>query len=219
MVRCNHRRASAVRLGLTVSIPFVAAVPFLGGCFSISIAPACPRELDVGETGTVWANELNPGAIPTYKWEVIPANAGTFTDPDEPMTQFTAAKSGDAVIQLTAADGLYQVVSRCVTKVVGSGEVSVELTVDPNPVTLGEDAILFCTSTGTSEAATLSLAQTAGATVTLSVLTQGVATFTALQTGTLTFQCIGRSVDGLSSDPSVVTVTVEEDDGRGGGRR
>ena len=38
----------------------------LSGCTSISIAPLCPDELEVGESGTVRANERDPGAIPTY---------------------------------------------------------------------------------------------------------------------------------------------------------
>jgi hypothetical protein len=188
------------------------------GCFSISVAPSCPSELGVGETGAVWANEENTGAIPTYKWEVEPTDAGTFQNPDQPSTNFTAQKAGDAIIRLTAADGLYQVVSRCTTRILFSGTVGVLLTVDPSPITIGENAILFCSSTGEITPTTLSLAQTAGPDVMLMPLSQGVATFTPQQAATLSFQCVGQSADGQTSAPSTVTVVVEEE-GRGGGRR
>jgi len=195
-----------------------AAVPACAGCFRISIAPACPRELEVGDTGAVWANEIDPGAIPTYQWEVIPADAGAFADATKAATEFTAEKAGDAVIRLSAADGFFQVASECITKVVATGTVAVSMTVDPSPITVGETATLTCSSTGEVAATTLALSQTAGPDVTLASLSPGVATFTPEATGTLTFTCTGRSSGGRVSKPFAVTVTVEEV-GRGGGRR
>ena len=106
-------RTTHVVCGLT------GAAMILGGCDSISIEPSCPAELAVGESGTVAANELNPGAIPTYLWQVFPSEAGTFVDEDEPITEFQAAKEGEVVIRLTASDGLYQVVSACTTRIQG----------------------------------------------------------------------------------------------------
>lgn len=91
----------------------------LGGCTSISIAPSCPNELQVDESGLVLANEDNPGAIAKYFWEVIPSEVGQVTDPTKPTTTFIAASEGEAVIRLTASDGLYQVTAQCQTRVVG----------------------------------------------------------------------------------------------------
>lgn len=91
----------------------------LGGCDSISIQPSCPKELAVGESGAVAANELNPGAIPSYHWQVFPPDAGTFVQDDQPSTEFEALKEGEVVIRLTASDGLYQLVSSCTTRIQG----------------------------------------------------------------------------------------------------
>ena len=97
----------------------IAVALALGGCDSISIEPSCPVQLAVGESGTVSANELNPGGIPSYLWQVFPPDSGTFADPRQPITEFEALKEGEVVIRLTASDGLYQVISACTTRIEG----------------------------------------------------------------------------------------------------
>ena len=91
----------------------------VGGCTGISIAPSCPNELKVGESAPLLAAEINPGAIAKYLWEVVPPQVGRVTDPTKPSTMFEALTEGDAVIRLTASDGLYQVISQCQTRVAG----------------------------------------------------------------------------------------------------
>jgi hypothetical protein len=91
-----------------------------GGCTGISVAPSCPNELQVGDSAPLLANELNPGEIAKYVWEVIPPQLGQVTDPTKPSTMFKATSEGDAVIRLTASDGLYQVISQCQTRVSGT---------------------------------------------------------------------------------------------------
>jgi hypothetical protein len=91
----------------------------VGGCTGISVAPSCPNELRVGESAPLLANEINPGAIAKYLWEVVPPQVGQVTDPTKPSTTFKAVSEGDAVIRLTASDGLYQVISQCQTRVAG----------------------------------------------------------------------------------------------------
>lgn len=102
-----------------------------GGCTGISVAPSCPNELQVGESAPLLANELNPGAIAKYFWEVIPPEVGRVTDPTKPSTMLEATGEGKAVIRLTASDGLYQVISQCETRVAG--------TVEPPPDDTAED--------------------------------------------------------------------------------
>ena len=92
----------------------------LGGCTGISVAPSCPNELKVGESAPLLANEINPGAIAKYLWEVIPPQLGQVTDPTKPSTMFKATSAGDAVVRLTASDGLYQVISQCQIRVAGT---------------------------------------------------------------------------------------------------
>ena len=101
-----------------------AAVVVLGiaGCTGISIAPSCPNELQVNESAPVLANEINPGAIAKYLWEVIPPQVGRVIDPTKASTMFEATSEGEAVIRLTASDGLYQVISQCQTRVAGTAE-------------------------------------------------------------------------------------------------
>ena len=93
-----------------------------GGCTGISVAPSCPNELRVNESAPVLANEINPGAIAKYAWEVIPPQIGQVTDPAKPSTMFKATSEGEAVIRLTASDGLYQVISQCRIRVAGTAE-------------------------------------------------------------------------------------------------
>lgn len=179
----------------------------LGGCTSVSVDPDCPSEMEVGQAGSVWANEKEPGAVPTYKWEAVPSDAGTFTDPAAANTTFKALKEGDVIIRLTATDGLYQSIGECHVTIGTTVNAAVSLTVDPDPVVIGEMAILFCSSTGEVEAVTRTLEQNSGAEVTLSPLSEGVATFVAAEVGDLTFQCVGATETGQQTEPSEVTVS------------
>ncbi len=91
----------------------------LGGCTSISVAPSCPNELRVNESAPLHANEVNPGAIAKYDWEVIPPEIGQVADATKASTTFKATAEGEAVVRLTASDGLYQVISQCRIVVAG----------------------------------------------------------------------------------------------------
>jgi len=108
----------------TYQLPALAllALSAAGGCTGISIAPSCPNELQVGESAPVLANEINPGAIAKYLWEVIPSQVGRVVDPTKPSAMFEATSEGEAVVRLTASDGLYQVISQCHTRVAGTAE-------------------------------------------------------------------------------------------------
>lgn len=197
----------------------------LTGCSGISIAPSCPAELEVGQSGTVWANEEDPGAVPTYLWETLPSDAGTFADPAAPVTSFQALKEGEVTIRLTATDGLFQAVSQCQTSVIAGAIAAVSLEVDPDPVVVEGAGILSCSSVGDAEAVTFTLEQLDGTPVTLTQLAEGVALFTPAEVGELTFRCVGTTEDGRVSEPSDLTVTVaappdgsDGDNGDDGGR-
>ena len=207
-------------------LPVQWAVPvlsMLAGCTSISVTPACPEELEVGQSVTVRANEENPGAVPTYLWEMFPPDAGEFADPSGPVTSFQAAKEGEVTIRLTASDGLYQVVAECQTSVIATTSVAVSLTADPDPAVVGSATILSCSSVGETAAMTRTIEQLDGATVSLTVGGEGVATFTPDEVGELTFQCIGTGEDGRRSAPTVLTVSVipapDDTDNANGDRR
>ena len=100
-------------------MPFVLV---LCGCTGISIAPSCPNELKVGESAPLLAHEINPGAIAAYSWTVDPPFVGVVADPDSPSTMFEAVSEGNARVELTASDGLYQVMSFCTVRVAGFAE-------------------------------------------------------------------------------------------------
>lgn len=180
----------------------------LGGCTAISIAPTCPEELRVGESGTVHANEKDAGAIPTYRWEVFPSDAGVFEDSTATETAFEARKEVDVVIRLTASDGLYQVISQCSTRIRGAIAVAVALEASPNPALVGETVTLTCSSIGEGDAVAPAIEQVEGDDVELTDVSDGVAEFTPTQIGDRTFRCVGESADGEQSEPAFVTVVV-----------
>ena len=180
----------------------------LGGCTGISVEPSCPNELAVGESGAVRANETNPGAIPTYLWEVFPSSAGEFTAPDAPVTTFQAKEPGDVTIRLTAADGLYQVVSECHATVTEAEGVAVSLSVDRGSPVVGESVMLVCRSTGETVAEARTITQADGTVVELDLLSEGVVTFTPEEPGEVTFTCVGESRGGQESEPDTLIVTV-----------
>lgn len=198
----------------------LTAVALSGGCFAISANPSCPVELVVGDAGPVAANERDPGGIPSYLWEVIPSDAGTFGSPAAADTTFTAQRAGPATIRLTASDGLFQVVADCTTQII-EGLVEVALSASPVTAVSGDAVTLTCTSTGATPAAALVIQQTNGLTIELTSLGPGSARFTAEDVGILTFECVGETAGGLGGDPATVVVTVDEavtepDDGDGG---
>jgi len=180
------------------------------GCTAISIQPTCPSELAVGESGSVAANENDPGAIPTYLWEVLPSGAGTFANATSPTTSFTALQTGSAVIRLTASDGLFQVISQCTTLVSGPSPVAVSLTASVNPTVVDQTVTLTCSSTGVTAATTFVIEQISGPSISLIQNDNGMVTLTPAITGSPQFQCIGSSDDGQDSDPAMLTLTVNE---------
>lgn len=209
--------------GLTVGL---GCLILLGGgaCSRISVSPSCPSELAGGETGPVTANARDAGAIATFRWEVIPPEAGRFTEPDGADTTFEALQSGEAVIRLTASDGFFQVISECRTLVTSTSpsappppptpsSVAVSLSVRPSPLILGEEATVVCASVGEVEAVAFTVGQIEGRPVTLTTVSEGVATFTPEEDGDLTFRCIGQTANGEQSAPIDTTVTVPSSSG------
>lgn len=203
----------------------IGAVWLAAGCESISVAPSCPQQLAVDESGPVQANEMTPGAIATYLWEAIPETGGVFADPTAPTTTFLALAEGEITLQLTASDGLFQVISTCVTIVGGdgsAGDVEVSLARTSMSPVVDDLVTIACSSVGETEAVTFVVTQTDGPTVNLSELFAGVFLFTATQVGDLQFECVGESESGQQSPSATLTVTVtaeEVEPPTGGGRR
>lgn len=219
--------------GLTVGLGWLI---LLGGgaCSRISVSPSCPSELAGGETGPVTANARDAGAIATFRWEVIPPEAGRFAEPGAADTTFEAIQSGEALIRLTASDGFFQVISECLTIVTSTSpsapppapppttsSVAVSLSVRPSPIVLGEEVTVVCASVGGVEAVAFTVGQLEGRPVTLTAVSEGVATFIPEEDGELTFRCIGQTADGEQSAPIDTTITVpsSSDDGGADGPR
>lgn len=202
-------------------------IALCAGCTSITIEPSCPAELAVGQSGRVAANQTNPGEIATYLWRVFPADAGSFENSTQATTTFLAANTGDVLIRLTASDGLYQVVSSCVTRIVEPTEVAVSLTADVTEAAVDEPVGLTCTSIGASFALGVTIVQVDGAAGTLTEVLVGASEFLATEPGEATFSCTGIDINGELSAPATVTVTITadtnggnaNDNGGGGGRR
>jgi len=192
----------------------IAAAGVLCGCTRITVAPDCPEVVEVGEAVELAANERNPGAIATYQWEVVPADAGTFDDADSKDVSFEGDNSGEAVIRLTASDGLFVSIAECRVRI-GSEGLAVQLAADPGGGAVDDEFTLTCTSTGQAEATTLIIDQLDGPPVDLLDEGPGVSTFAPESVGEYTFRCVGRSTSGEQSAPSVVTVNVARS---GGGR-
>jgi hypothetical protein len=177
-------------------------------CTSISIAPECPAEMQVGESRQVFANEQNPGAIARYLWEVFPPDRGSFSNATLPDPRFQALKEGEVVLRLTASDGLYQVISECRTRVQGFVGVAVRLTAMPPQADLREPVTLTCESVGSTEAVRRDIVQTEGGLVDLVEISEGVARFEADRIGDLVFRCVGENAAGDQSEPTFITVNV-----------
>lgn len=193
------------------------------GCTGISVAPSCPNELEIGTSGVVSANVIDPGAVPVYQWEAIPADAGTFVDGNMPIARFTAAKAGDVTIQLTASDGLFQVQSFCTITVIDGSTppppasgIAVSLSANPAAPTTGQPVTITCRSTGSAPAIAFDLQRVAGLDVSLTALGSSSVVFTPAEAGSVTFQCVGRAADNTEGNPATLTLTIAEP--AGGGR-
>lgn len=191
-----------------LTLAIAGAALMLCGCSGISIAPRCPDEMRVGATGTVDGNVVNPGEIATYRWEVSPPTAGVFTDPDSPITSFQAQREGEAIIRLIASDGVFQVISECVTQITGTIDVAVALTVSEQTVTEGDTVTISCASVGESQTDNILIEQLQGTTVELTPISGESFTFVATEQGQLQFQCVGSVSGGIVSEPSVIEITV-----------
>lgn len=177
---------------------------------AVTLAPTCPGLLNVGQSGPVQANEQNATDTTVFTWEVSPADAGTFTDPNSADTRFEPTQAGEAVLQITAVEGSSEVVAECATTVQAVAGVAVELSIDPNPPVVGQEAVLTCTSVGEVAAVVLSVAEVDGDTVTpLDVDVPGVAPITPTTAGEMTFSCVGAALTGDTTEPLLLTVTVE----------
>lgn len=211
------------RSALWLRVCLSALLPY--GCTSISIEPSCPNALRVGESGSVAAHEENPGEIAQYVWEVLPSDAGTIEDPDQPQTTFTALKEGTVVLRLTASDGIYRVQSQCTT-LITAVTLTVSLEAAPDAAEVGQTVLLTCTSLGPTEATELIITQTGGDPVELTDFLPGVAVFAPEQAGELSFECVGADTAGVTGLPVSVSVPIAEaddddqdtGDGRNGGR-
>lgn len=206
------------RCALWLAVCLSALLP--AGCTSISIEPSCPDALRVGESGIVAAHEENPGEIAQYVWEVLPSDAGTVEDPDQPQTTFTALQEGTVVLRLTASDGIYQVQSQCTTLITAL-TLTVTLEATPDAAEVGETVLLTCASVGPTEAAEFIFTQTGGEPVELTDFLPGVAAFVPEQAGELSFECVGADAAGVTGLPGSVSVSITEaadGGGRDGGR-
>ncbi len=216
MLSESRHKLVCCRPGSVGQVLCVALIAWLGlgGCTGIYIQPSCPKELTPGESGPVKANQHNEGAIAKYSWEVFPSSAGTIAAPDTPATMFEAAELGEVTIRLTASDGLYQVISQCVTEVVPFTEVTVSLAAEPASPDVGDQVTLRCATERLITAITRTIEQTVGRTVLLNVVAEGVATFTPSVGGDFTFRCVARNADGdqAESDSLTVTVSTSPDD-------
>ena len=185
-----------------------AAVPI--ACTGISIDPTCPETLQVGESGEIHANELNPGGLASYLWEVFPEGAGTFAAPIAPDTTFQALDEGSVVLRMTARDGLYMVIDECRLFVSGFLDVAVSLTAEPFAAVVGEPVTLTCAGAGSAGIVEFVIEQSGdGDPIDLVEVSPGVVEFTPTTPGEYDFSCVGTDVAGTQGSSSV-TVTVEE---------
>lgn len=190
----------------------------VGGCTSITVDPECPSTLRVGDLGMVLANEMNPGAIARYRWEVMPADAGEFTDPTDPDTMFQALREVDAMLRLTASDGLYQVIADCTVLIRGVAEVAVTLRADPVDPEVDEVVTLTCGSVGESEATARIITFEDGPEIVMPVPgSLGVARFEPGRPGEYTFRCVGRNEAGTESQPVEISILVSRASDNGNG--
>lgn len=216
-IRGKHTEKRVTRTAystcMIVTLALTAVFLQGGSCTSISINPTCPSELRVGQSGPVDANEENPGGIPIYRWQVIPAGAGTFDNAAAHQTTFQAIREGTAEIRLTAGDGLFQVISSCTIVISGAAPLAVALTASPVQSAVGDTVTLTCRSIGQTPATMLAIEQVEGPRIHLTPGAAGVVTLVPVIAGSPRFRCIGKTAAGEESDPSFVTLTVRAADG------
>jgi len=197
-------------------LPALALASFCA-CTRITIDPQCPDEIEIGATGQLLAREANPGGIPTYSWKASPARSVRIADSDAADTSFEALAEGDVIFTLTAADGLFQMIDSCSTRIVSAEpepeiDLSVALVANPTTVEIGgEDpsTLLTCTRTGDTPVATFVIDQTEGPTAVLTGALPGIAVAVMpSEPDIYVFRCIGTDADGNDSEPATVTVTV-----------
>ena len=206
------------RCALWLSVCLSALLP--AGCTSISIEPSCPDALRVGESGIVAAHEENPGEIAQYAWEVLPSDAGTVEDPDQPQTPSAAHPERAVVPRLAASAGLGRVQAQRATRHTAR-TLTVSLEATPDAAEVGETVLLTCASVGPTEAAEFIFTQTGGEPVELTDFLPGVAAFVPEQAGELSFECVGADAAGVTGLPGSVSVSITEaadGGGRDGGR-
>ncbi len=199
---------------------FISLV-FMAGCKDpISIQPSCPAELEVGESGQLFSNVQNPGAIATYRWRIFAVESarGEIDDPTAPDPIFTAQQPGKVFLQLTARDGLWEAESQCETEIIASTKLVVMFEADPTTAAPGETVTLTCSDIGGIEVVEFRITQPDGDEVELQETeTDGVVEFDAPdEAGELEFQCVGLDAEDNESDPATVTVTVQEGEEGGG---
>lgn len=193
---------------------FSGAFFCLIGCIRITVAPNCPDALEVGESVQLRANQQNPGEIATYAWSVNPTQAGTFGSAESPNTTFMAAQNGQAVIRLSASDGLFLATAECRVQI-GPAGTGVQVSVSPASGPPDTQFTLTCISTSSPPATMFTIDQLDGPPVTLTTVSAGVVRFTPTSTGDFVFRCVGTSSGGVQTDPDVITVNVSR---TGGGR-
>jgi hypothetical protein len=178
-------------------------------CGRIRVNPTCPEEIVAGDEAPVTANVEQPGAIPTYRWSVSPADAGRFLDATKADTTFIAERTGDAVLFLLASDSIFVDTAQCDVRITAPTGLAVTFTASPMRPRVGEITNLSCVSVGQTTATSLDIEQTAGFTVTLTPTGEGTARFTPDRAGDLTFECVGSTPRGRQTASARLTLTVE----------
>lgn len=188
-----------------------AASLLLTGCPNliprIAIDITCPETLRIGESGMVQATVTDPGAIPTYLWEVSPPNGGVFTNPTSAATTFQPRVEGQVTLRLSASDSIFLSIDTCTVMVEGSLPLVVSLEADDADVFLDDTVTLTCESIGEDEAESFSIRQIAGRLVDLLVVDEQTVTLTPDRVGDYTFRCTGM-IGEDTSEPSDITVRV-----------
>ena len=188
-------------------------IGLINACTGISIAPSCPNELEVDESGVIAANVINPGAVAWYEWQAIPADAGSFDDRTQPITRFTASKTGEVTIQLTAGDGLYLVQSACKISVVGAQSpgglgIVVSLSANPPQPETGGVVTVTCRSIGDIPAVSFDIQRVAGLEFEFDRFSPNSIRFVPTETGSVTFQCFGQATDGTEGNPATLMLNI-----------
>lgn len=186
----------------------LALLVAMSGCDQISINPACPETMGVGDSAQVLAQQFNPGAIATYRWTVSPSGAGSVSNATSPNATFTATAQGTATLRLVANDGLFEVTDTCTIEVAGAAELAVALSAQPARPSVGETVTLTCRGIGTEPISQFVITSIAPTIVELTETGPGVTEFTPAESGEFNFRCQGSDANGNLSRRSDVMVNV-----------